>query len=197
MISKSELMAAKKSLRAQLLAARDAMLPEVRQAAGQAITTRLCQMPQYREAGTVLTYMSFGTELDTHAFFDRALCEGKVVALPRIDKPTKSLTLHRVDGHADLVDGVWGIREPRADAPVMSIDDIDVVLMPGLAFDRAGNRLGYGAGFYDRLLAQTMDKPLRVAAAFDVQLIDTVPADAHDKTCHWIVTEKQVIQIST
>lgn len=197
MMTKNELMAAKKSLRAQVLAARDAMLPEVRQAAAQAITTRLCQMPQYREAGTVLTYMSFGTELDTHAFFDRVLSDGKIAVLPRIDKPTKSLALHRVNGHADLVDGVWGIREPRADAPTLAIDAIDMVLMPGLAFDRSGNRLGYGAGFYDRLLSRSAEKPFRIAAALDCQIVDAVPVDAHDRPCHCVITETQLLRIPT
>ena len=195
MMTKSELVAAKKFLRAKMLDARDAMSPAMRNAAAAAITVRLCQMPEYRQASTVLNYMSFGTELDTHAFFDRVLSDGKIPVLPRIDKPTKSLSLHRVEGHADLVDGVWGIREPRADAPMLAIDAIDMVLMPGLAFDRSGNRLGYGAGFYDRLLSRSAEKPFRIVAAFDCQIVDAVPADAHDRPCHGIVTESQLLRI--
>lgn len=197
MMTKNELIAAKKFLRARILAARDAMPIETRQVAADAITARLCQMPEYRQAKTVLTYMSFGTELDTHAFFDRVLSDGKVAVLPRIDKPTKSLSLHRVKGHADLVDGVWGIREPRADAPKVSIDEIDLVLMPGLAFDRSGNRLGYGAGFYDRLLSRSAETPFRIAAAFNCQIVDVVPTDAQDRRCHCVVTESQLLQIAT
>ena len=196
-MTKNELVTAKKSLRAQILAARDAMSPAMRSAAAAAITVRLCQMPEYREAKTVLTYMSFGTELATHAFFDRVLSDGKIAVLPRIDKPTKSLALHRVNGHADLVDGVWGIREPRADAPTLAIDAIDMVLMPGLAFDRSGNRLGYGAGFYDRLLSRSAEKPFRIAAALDCQIVDAVPVDAHDRPCHCVITETQLLRIPT
>jgi len=184
---------AKKALRAAVLAARDAMPADARQAAADTIMRRLGGLDVYRDANRVLTYMSFGTEPDTRRFFDRMLGDGKMVALPRIDKASKSLTLHRVDSHADLVDGVWGIREPRADAPAVVIGDIDMVLMPGLAFDRAGNRLGYGAGYYDRLLAPATHKPVRVAAAFDCQVVDAVPTGPSDQPFHILITESQLL----
>ena len=190
-----ELINAKKALRASILAARDAMPDDARTRAGEAIAKRLFALDAYRNATRVLTYMSFGKELDTHHFFAQVLRDRKIAVLPRIDKGTKSLTLHRVDGRADLVDGIWGILEPRGDAPLMDISDVDMVLMPGLAFDRDGNRLGYGAGFYDRLLANTADKPVRVAAALDCQWVDAVPVDAHDRPCHWLVTETRVHRV--
>lgn len=187
---------AKKALRSAVMAARDAMPADARQAASNAITQRLVGLEAYRDANSVLTYMSFGTELDTHHFFDRLLRDGKMAALPRIDKASKSLVIHRVESHADLVDGVWGIREPRADAPQVAMADIDMVLMPGLAFDRSGNRLGYGAGYYDRLLASALRKPLRVAAAFDCQVVDAVPTGPADQPFHLLITEFQLLHIS-
>ena len=190
-----DLIRAKKALRATILTARDAMPDDARKWASESITQRLIALDAYRDATRVLTYMSFGKELDTQHFFDQILRDRKVAVLPRIDKSTKSLKLHRVESRADLVDGIWGIREPRLDAPLMDISDIDMVLMPGLAFDRTGNRLGYGAGFYDRLLANSADKPVRVAAAFDCQWVDAVPVDAHDRRCHWLVSETQLHQV--
>ncbi len=187
---------AKKALRTAVLAARDAMPADARHAAAKAITQRLVGLDAYRDANSVLTYMSFGTEPDTQHFFDRLLRDGKMTVLPRIDKASKSLKLHRVESHADLVDGVWGIREPRADAPLVAIADIDVVLMPGLAFDRAGNRLGHGAGYYDRLLATVLRKPLRVAAAFDCQVVNAVPTGPDDQPFHLLITESQLLHIS-
>jgi 5-formyltetrahydrofolate cyclo-ligase len=187
---------AKKALRADILAAREAMPPDARRAASDIITQWLCSLDVYREAGSVLTYMSFGAELDTHRFFGCLLQDGKMAVMPRIDKASKSLRLHRVDSQADLVDGVWGIREPRADAPQVAITDLDMVLMPGLAFDRAGNRLGYGAGYYDRLLALTLEKPVRVAAAFDCQVVDTVPVGPADQPVHLLLTDSQLIRFS-
>ena len=188
---------AKKALRTAVLAARDAMPANARQQAEKIITRRLGSLEAYREANCVLMYMSFGAELDTHGFFDQVLRDGKIVVLPRIDKVSKSLRLHRVDSHADLVDGVWGIREPRADAPLVDITEIDMVLMPGLAFDRAGNRLGYGAGYYDRLLAPVAHhKPVRVAAAFDCQVVDAVPVGPADQPFDMLVTESLMLRIS-
>ncbi len=189
---------AKKALRATVLAARDAMPLAARQQAGDAIMQRLYGLDVYRDANRVLTYMSIGAEVDTHGFFERLLGDGKMAVLPRIDKASKSLTLHRVEGDADLVDGIWGIREPRADAPRMAITDLDMVLMPGLAFDFTGNRLGYGAGYYDRLLApaKKTSRPVRVAAAFDCQVVDAVPAGSADQPFQFLITETRLLRIT-
>lgn len=188
---------AKKALRVVVLAARDAMPPAARQAAADRIMQRVCGLEVYRAANSLLTYMSFGAELDTRGFFDNVLRDGKMAVLPRIDRASKSLTLHVVKGCGDLVEGVWGIREPHADSPRVAITDIDLVLMPGLAFDRAGNRLGYGAGYYDRLLAPASAKPVRVAAAFDCQVVDAVPTGPSDQPFHILVTESQLLQRPT
>ncbi|MEP7157047.1 MAG: 5-formyltetrahydrofolate cyclo-ligase [Betaproteobacteria bacterium] len=186
----------KKALRVSALAARDAMPAAARQSAGEAIMQRIYALDVYRNAQSVAMYMSIGTELDTHVFFDRVLADGKQVALPRIDKASKSIRLHLVGGHRDLADGVWGIREPHADAPVVNAADIDLMLMPGVAFDLFGHRLGYGAGYYDRLVAPLGAKPVRVAAAFDCQVVNSVPAGADDQPFHILITERQMLRLS-
>jgi 5-formyltetrahydrofolate cyclo-ligase len=195
MVETISLTDAKRALRARMRAARDALPPAVRQAAAAAILQRLCALAPYARATRILSYMSIGSEPDTHAFFDRARRDGKTVVLPRIDRSSKSLMLHRADSVAELVEGVWGIREPSADTPPVALADIDMLLMPGLAFDRKGNRLGYGAGYYDRLLAgNSTRRPLRVAAAFDCQLVDALPAGPADQPVHLLVTESQLLQ---
>lgn len=188
----------KKALRASVIAARDAMSPQARQSAAEAIMQRIYALDAYRNARSVSLYMSFATELDTHIFFDRALADGKEVALPRIDKAAKCIRLHRVRGHRDLVDGVWGIREPHADAPVVDAAEIDMMLMPGVAFDLSGHRLGYGAGYYDKLLAPLAGSisPLRVVAAFDCQVVKSVPTGPDDQPFHILVTERQLLRLS-
>ena len=135
----------------------------------------------------------FGTEVDTAAFVAQVLHDGKLLALPRINKASQTLQLHRINRLDELVSGVWGIREPHGEAPTVSLAEIDFVLMPGVAFDRQGARLGYGAGYYDRLLASGQRRALRVAAAFDVQIVDSVPADAHDQRLDIIITENRII----
>ena len=196
--STAELINAKQALRATVTAARDALSPNVRKVAADTIMRRVLSLDIYHAATSVLTYMSFGNELNTHHFFDTLLRDGKTVMLPRIDKASNTLTLHRVNGHDDLVDGIWGIREPHPDSPKVALADVDMMMMPGLAFDRAGNRLGYGAGYYDRLLAPLADKavrPLRLVAAFDCQVVDAVPVGPSDQPFHILVTETQLYQL--
>ncbi|HEX9391287.1 MAG TPA: 5-formyltetrahydrofolate cyclo-ligase [Usitatibacteraceae bacterium] len=188
--------AQKKLLREQILARRDALAPVVRSAASREMTQRLLAEPGYIKASAVLAYMSFGTEVDTAAFVTQVLHDGKLLALPRIHKPSQTLRLHRVNRLDELMSGVWGIREPHGEAPAASLDEIDFVLMPGVAFDGRGARLGYGAGYYDRLLAGSPRRAQRVAAAFDVQIVDAVPDDAHDQRLDIIISEDRIIHVA-
>jgi 5-formyltetrahydrofolate cyclo-ligase len=184
----------KKLLRAQVLSRRDLLSAAQRAAASRDITGQLQALPAYRQARSVLAYMGFGSEVDTTTFVEQVLHDGKLLALPRIDRATRSLQLHRIHRLDQLVAGVWGIREPDADANPLSMAEIDFVLMPGVAFDRRGGRLGYGAGFYDRLLADgpSIPRAQRVAAAFDVQIVDEVPCDAHDQRLDVIISENRI-----
>ena len=187
---------AKAALRKQVLARREALPVDARRAAGLAIEKRVFALTKYQRAKCVMAYMSFGMEMDMTAIVEAIIWSGKKLTLPRVDRATKMLSLHRVENMADLVAGVWGIREPRADLPTVTIDAIDLVLMPGVAFDIQGNRLGYGAGFYDKLLVSTSAQPTRVAAIFDCQLVDAVPTDAHDQRVHVLITESRTIEIT-
>ncbi len=99
--------------------------------------------------------MSFGSEFDTTTLVDDALARGMQLCLPRVDRDTRALALHHVENLArDLQSGVWGIREPRADCPHADLGRIDCVLLPGVAFTPRCERLGYGGGYYDRLIAR-------------------------------------------
>jgi 5-formyltetrahydrofolate cyclo-ligase len=187
----------KKAMRATVLAARDGLPETARRAASRAIVGRLLDLPEYREARCVMTYMSFGVEVDTHGFFEALLADAKTILLPRIDRIQKRLRLHAVARREDLVPGVWGILEPRDNLPVVSVDEADFMLVPGLAFDRAGRRLGYGAGYYDRLLSGVGGKPWRIAAAFDCQIVDAVPAGAMDQPIHALISPTQLLRFPT
>lgn len=183
----------KKRLRDTIIATRDAMSLDARLAASAIIIDSVCGLREYSRAKVVLAYMGFASEIATAALFARILADGKVAVLPRVDRATQTLALHSALSVADLETSKWGIQEPRADAPRISMREIEFVLIPGVAFDRDGNRLGYGRGFYDKLLLNADPALARVAAAFSCQIVARVPTDAHDQKIDTIITETETI----
>jgi 5-formyltetrahydrofolate cyclo-ligase len=190
------LRAAKLVLRRRVLALRDALPPALRAAASGAIGARILARTDYRSARTILVTLPFGSEWDTFAVVRAALAAGKTVAVPRVDATRRMLELHAIaDPERDVVAGYRQIPEPRPACPRLALDTIDFVLVPGVAFDRQGRRLGYGGGYYDRLLPLLSPRAVRVAGGFDVQLVDRVPAAPHDAAVDAIVTESHALAI--
>ncbi|MBS0319471.1 MAG: 5-formyltetrahydrofolate cyclo-ligase [Proteobacteria bacterium] len=188
------LLDAKQRLRDTVLAARSALTDVARADASDRIAARLVATPRFAGAGTVMLTMPFRGEWDTQPLVDAALRAGKRVVLPRVDAGARMLVLHAVsDVGRELAAGFAGIAEPSADAPRVEPAAIDWVLVPGLAFDDTGRRLGYGGGFYDRLLPLMRPDAQRAAGAFDEQVVTAVPVGPHDAridelatpTRHW------------
>ena len=190
------LRAAKAALRARVLAARDALAPEARRAASLTIQAAVGRLEAWREAGRILAYASFGTEPDTAALNQAVLARGAALFLPRVDRAARGLTLHRVtDLATDLRPGTWGILEPDPGrCPVVEPATVDLVVVPGVAFDATGGRLGYGGGYYDRLLADVPASAARIALAFEPQVVDRVPAGPGDHRVDLIVTEQRTVR---
>jgi 5-formyltetrahydrofolate cyclo-ligase len=154
------------------------------------ITPQLLALDAYRQASCVLAYMSFGSEFDTAALVTDALASGRQLYLPRVDRNTRRLELHYVENpDRDLQTGTWGIREPRAECPPADLARIDFVLLPGVAFTPQCDRLGYGGGFYDRLIPRFASRPPLVAASFALQIRDAIPLDANDQRVDVVITE--------
>ncbi|HEY2630693.1 MAG TPA: 5-formyltetrahydrofolate cyclo-ligase [Usitatibacter sp.] len=172
----------KKELRRTLIARRDAIAPEERARIAGRFLARLVAMPQYRDAKTVLATMSIGSEWNTRPFIDRVVADGKTLVLPRITPPPKHLEIHAVpDLASDLVAGVWDIPEPDpARCPRVSLSDVDLALVPALAIDREHYRLGYGAGFFDGLLAGRGARPYCVTALPAQFHVERLPRESHD-----------------
>ncbi len=184
---------AKRAVRDRVLALRDALDPAERAAASVTIGRHIMALPSFAAARVVLLTLPFRSEWDTRALFRAARAAGKTVALPRVDGVARMLQLHDVGDESDTAPGHRGIPEPTADAPMIAVDAIDWVLVPGVAFDHTGRRLGYGGGFYDRLLASVAKHIARVAGAFDVQVVDRVPAAPHDLTVDLVITDRRVV----
>ena len=191
----------KQTLRKRTLALREQLSLDQRAVHSAAITNRLLQLPQYQQAKAVLGYMNFGAEFASELWVQRVLADGKKLALPRVNRYTMQLDLYWVDDFENqLAAGMWGIREPIVERceRVSTIFEVEFALLPGVAFTRDGGRLGYGGGFYDKLLAQLQDvnktpRPSLVAAAFAIQVVPNVPLETTDVKVEWLVTEHETI----
>lgn len=180
----------KAALRKAILARRGAVDADVRGRHSQAITQSICALPEYRNARIVAAYASFGSEFDTSAFLADVLAAGKQLLLPRVNFVFHALELrHVVDPDADLVAGIWGIREPALHCPVISPIAVEFILVPGVAFTASGARLGYGGGYYDGLLNELTPGAPRIAAAFSVQMVERIPEGPRDRRVDRIFTE--------
>jgi len=188
----ADLREVKPSLRKRVLRRRDAMELRTRTALSRAIVRDIVETSVYRRSDTIMAYASFGSELQTDGFLRQVLDQGKTLLLPRLDRRRGLLDVYRVrDPVRDLQAGTWGIREPRPDrCERVEPRAIDFVLVPGVAFDARGGRLGYGGGFYDKLLADDLSPcAWLVAGAFEAQVVEKVPIDKHDMPMDVVVTE--------
>jgi 5-formyltetrahydrofolate cyclo-ligase len=185
---------AKREVRHRVLAARDAVPAAERGRLSVAVCARAVGLPELAAAATLLLYASFRSEVDTSELIAWALERGNVVCLPRVRGPRR-MTACRIQDHAaDLVPGAWSIPEPRAGLEEVPPERMDVVVVPGSVFDAAGRRCGYGGGFYDSYLPRTRPRTPWVALAFETQLVDELPCEAHDLAVTAIVTETRVIR---
>ena len=181
---------AKVALRRQILARRDELTAEFRTAASNAIAARVTQLPEFAAANAVLLTLAYRSEWSTLPLVRAALLAGKTVAVPRVDAAARMLELHALtDPDREIIVGFQGIPEPLPDSPKVPRDAIDFVLVPGVAFDENGGRLGYGGGYYDRLLPLLDPRAARMAGAFEMQIVDRVPAAPHDVAVDAVVTE--------
>jgi 5-formyltetrahydrofolate cyclo-ligase len=189
----------KAGIRKKLLALRKQLPADVRAAHSAAITERLLQLPEYLQADTVLGYMNFGAEFASELWIQRVLAEGKRLVLPRVNRNTNQLDLYWVDDlENQLAAGLWGIREPIVEIceQMGTLNEVEFALLPGVAFSRTGARLGYGGGFYDKLLARMTHRPALVAAAFALQIVEQIPQETTDVKVGWIITEQETIACS-
>jgi 5-formyltetrahydrofolate cyclo-ligase len=184
----------KNEARSCALNARGALPEAERERLAEAVRDRALKLPELAAAGTVMLFASFRTELDTAPIAEWVLRAGKTLCLPRVLSPRLMKAYGVADLSADLAPGKWGIPEPRDGLPEVSPETIDLVFVPGSAFDEEGRRCGYGGGFYDNYLPLTRPGTPWVALAFEVQLMPLICCEPHDLPVTAIVTERRVIR---
>ncbi|MHB8605308.1 MAG: 5-formyltetrahydrofolate cyclo-ligase [Thermoplasmatota archaeon] len=183
----------KPTLRRTALARRDALSAAWRASASAAIGSRARALPEFVSASDVAAYVAVKSEVETRGLLAQALGVGKRVAVPISDVTAGRLTLARVSSLDALVPGAFGIPEPRA-APAMAPRDVQLVFVPIVGFDEEGHRVGYGRGFFDRLLGEM--RATKVGLAFETQRVERIPEEAHDVPLDIIVTEARVRRLN-
>jgi 5-formyltetrahydrofolate cyclo-ligase len=178
-------------------------LPAVeRRAHSDAAAQRLLALPELAElAGRMIAaYVAVKGELDPAAALERARALGCKLALPRVSREPPRLRFHEVASGAALapVSGPFGLLEPAAGSPEVAVEDLDVVIVPGLAFDAQGRRLGFGGGYYDGALAlaraRAAGRPALIGLAYDFQIVDVCPAGDGDLPVDLVVTDARVLR---
>ena len=183
----------KNRIRKELLALRYEITDEEKRCLERAMAQKFLSLASYRYAETVLLYFPIKGEPDlTSIIFDEAVKAGKRVAFPLCHTEDCTLTYHLVQSQGDLIDGTYGTKEPSPDAPlyVPSPDKHDIMLVPGISYDKKGFRLGYGKGYYDRYLTEFGGTS--VGVTFDKLLRKSLPTGRYDRSVDVVLTEKGV-----
>jgi len=179
----------KASLRKVFRDRRGALGTEVRADASRKIAERLALPAAYQNAREIAAYWPLEDEVDLRPFIALALDAGKNIFLPRVNKAASRLEFCPFDGRTEtLANGPFGLLEPQTDEA--TADEIDLVIVPGLAFDLHRHRLGYGAGYYDRFLKTV--EATAIGVAFDIQTIDILPIAEHDVAMDMVLTESRI-----
>lgn len=159
------------------------------------ITQKILALDCIKKAKNIMLYLDFNNEVKTNELIVKLLSLGKTVSSPITIKEEKKLIPSQI---IDLKDGVkigaYGIREPKPEcSPEVEVKDIDVVIVPAVAYDKDCYRLGYGGGFYDRFIERLREDAITVGIAFDLQIFDSVPKEDHDAQLDYIITESQIL----
>lgn len=184
---------AKQQLRALLRTRRRALSAAEVTEKSRRITERLLAVPPFQQAGIVVLYSADENEVQTEAIWQAAVAQGKAVYYPRITADRANLEFVRRSPNDRLISGAFGILIPAGDELLTGLQKTDVVLTPGVGFDRHGHRLGRGKGYYDRAFRGVLSRALRVALAYKFQVVQEVPANPSDESVDYIMTETSLI----
>ncbi len=189
-------MSSKKELRQRALSVRRSIPPAELSALSTAIEQRLCSLEDYSRAKTIATYVAKPDEVQTLGIIKNALTQGKRVIIPKTDQVGGRLIFSELrDFERELAPGGMGILEPRPEfLRPTDLAEADIIIVPVVAWDERGYRLGYGKGYFDRELGALKRDVLTVGLALEVQRVEEIPAERYDVPLHTIITEERVIR---
>jgi 5-formyltetrahydrofolate cyclo-ligase len=183
----------KEQLRGTMINKRMSVSERSAMAAAHKLWPLLQGLPGFEAHKVVSGFVAARGEIPMEPVLKALLDSGRKLALPRVSREENLMRFHHVRGLGDLTPGAFGILEPKADAPVIPEEEIDLVLVPGVAFDRRGGRVGFGKGFYDLALPHFRSQTPRVGVCYSFQLVSATPQVEKDQRVHWILTDEGLI----
>ena len=187
------MLAEKRRLRTLLRQQRRALSAQAVRKNSQRIAARLCARAMFHQARRILLYSPDENEIDTGGLWQEARRRGKYVYYPRVTADKQKVEFVRRHDNEPLIPGVFDILVPPGEDLFTSATQTDLVLIPGVGFDRAGHRLGRGRGYYDRALKGVLAGALRVGLAHECQVVPHIPVAPHDERVDYIVTEERLV----
>mgnify|MGYP000855910693 CR=1 FL=1 len=182
-------------LRSYMVNKRSRITAKIRTEKSEIIINKLRSLQVYLDAKLILVYVSFRSEVETHSFINQALRDGKRIAVPLTISDAKLLLPCEIFSLDDLAPRTLGILEPdKNNTNEVNRKDIDLAVVPGLAFDLHGNRLGFGAGYYDRFLPSLRKDAITIGVCFDEQLVEQLPVEVFDVPLDGVLTNLELIQ---
>ena len=180
----------KKELRREILNIRNNLDKDTKKKYDEIIFSKLRKRKEYLNSNNIFIYLGYGSEIDTISFVKSMFLDGKNVCIPKTNIEDKTMEAVIITDLDNLEEDKYGILEPISNYKVINKNDIDLVIMPGLAFDNNGGRLGYGGGYYDKFLMDCSEDKFKIALAYNFQVIESVPKEEHDILVDCIITEE-------
>ncbi|WP_392486169.1 5-formyltetrahydrofolate cyclo-ligase [Haloimpatiens sp. FM7315] len=186
----------KRELRKKMNSKRKNLPKDFKNSLDKKIYNKIVLNKNFIKANSVFLFVSYNNEVDTHKIILKALSENKIVSVPKVISKEKGMVALEIKSFKDLEIGAYGILEPKENCKIIDPSSIDFALIPGLAFDENGNRLGYGGGFYDRFLNLMTNSSHKVGISYDFQIVNEIPIDANDMKITELVTDKKVVKFN-
>lgn len=186
----------KKDLRKRILNIRNNIQDDEKLLKDKKILDLIIKNNLYINSKSIFTYVNFGSEVNTIAIIERALEEGKEIYVPKTDIIKKEMVAVKIKSIKDLEVGNYGMLEPKEGLTIAEKENFDLIIMPGAVFDYKGNRIGYGAGYYDKYLLQIDKNIKKLALAYELQILHDIPKEEHDIQVNYIITEERILEVS-
>lgn len=184
----------KKVLRNKILEIRDSLNNNEKELIDNKIFNELINTDLYKRSINIFIYISFSNEINTRNIIEKAFKDKKNVFIPKVykyDKLMKAIKLNSID---ELKKNSMGILEPIDDSNYIEKENIDLIVVPGVVFDKECNRIGYGGGYYDRYLKDIKSKKNKIALAYDLQIVDKIESEVHDIKVDYIITNTRALK---